>query len=160
MRHRYLEIRSLQTSDVITVIEILSPVNKRGAGRQKYESKRLEILESQTHLVKIDLLHTGQPIPVLGYELKSHYRVLVSAGDERPPAQLYPFNLQQSLPVFEVPLQSEDGAIAINIKPLLDEIYELSGYDLDVDYAQNPEPQWSASELSWIDQWLKSLELR
>ena len=55
VRHRYLKIRSLGTSDVVTVIEILSPVNKRGTGRQKYESKRLEILESQTHLVEIDL---------------------------------------------------------------------------------------------------------
>lgn len=160
VRHHYLEIRSLQTSEVITVIEILSPVNKRGAGRQKYESKRLEILESQTHLVEIDLLHKGQPMPVLGYGLESHYRVLVSPSSDRPQAQLYPFNLQQSLPTFEIPLQPEDIAIAIALKPLLDEIYELSGYDLDVDYRQDPEPNWSPAELEWIDQWLKSLELR
>ncbi len=60
VKHHYLKIRSLQTSDVITVIEILSPVNKRGAGRQKYERKRLEILESQTHLVENDLLHKSR----------------------------------------------------------------------------------------------------
>ncbi len=160
VRHRYLEIRSLQTSDAVTVIEILSPVNKRGAGRQKYESKRLEILESQTHLVEIDLLHKGQPMPVLGYASESHYRVLVSASSDRPQAQLYPFNLQQSLPTFEVPLQPEDAAIAITLKPLLDEIYELSGYDLDVDYRRDPEPSWSPSELEWINQWLRSLALR
>lgn len=168
VRHRYLEIRSLRTSDVMAkaptcrcaVIEILSPVNKRGIGRQKYESKRLEILESQTHLIEIDLLHEGQPMPVLNYDQASHYRVLVSESGERPRAQLYPFNLQQSIPAFWVPLKPEDAAIVVDLKPLLDEIYELSGYDLDIDYSQDPVPKWSASELAWIDQQLKSQQLR
>jgi len=160
VRHRYLEIRSIQTSDVIVVIEILSPVNKRGIGRQKYESKRLEILESQTHLVEVDLLHEGQPMLVLGYECKSHYRVLVSESDKRPRAQLYPFNLQQAVPAFGVPLKLEDDEIVVELKPLLDEIYELSGYDLDIDYGQDPVPKWSVTELEWIDQRLKTQTLR
>ena len=160
VRHRYLEIRSLQTNDAIAVIEILSPVNKRGTGRQKYESKRLEILESQTHLIEIDLLHEGQPMPVLNYEQHSHYRVLVSESDKRPLAQLYPFNLQQSIPAFWIPLKPEDGALVFELKPPLEEIYELSGYDLDVDYAQDPVPKWPASESTWIAQHLKSQNLR
>ena len=160
VRHRYLEIRSLRTSEVITVIEILSPVNKRGVGRQKYENKRLEILESQTHLVEIDLLHEGQPMPMLNYEQKSHYRVLVSESDHRPQAQLYPFDLQQSMPLFPIPLEPEDSAIVVDLKPLLEEIYELSGYDLDIDYSQDPVPKWSASELAWIDKRLTSQGLR
>lgn len=160
VRHRYLEIRSLKTSDVITVIEILSPVNKRGAGRRKYESKRLEILESQTHLVEIDLLHGGTPMPVLDYPSQSHYRVLVSNCEDRPRAQLYPFDVQQSFPAFWVPLKAEDEAIAVNLKPMLDEIYELSGYDLDLDYSQDPEPKWSAADLQWIEQRLIAQNLR
>lgn len=160
VRHRYLEIRSLRTSDVITIIEILSPVDKRGVGRQKYESKRLEILESQTHLVEIDLLHEGQPMPVLNYEPESHYRVLVSESGDRPQAQLYPFNLQQSIPPFWLPLKPEDPAIVVNLKPLLEEIYELSGYDLDIDYSQDPALRWSASDLIWIDKQLKLRQLR
>lgn len=155
VRHRYLEIRSLH-SDVITVIEILSPVNKRGIGRQKYESKRLEILESQTQLVEIDLLPTGKPMLVLGYELEIHYRVLVSESGDRPQAQLFPFDVQHALPKFRVPLKSEDAAVMINLKPLLNEIYELSGYDLDIDYRQAPVPKWPDPELRWIEQWLKS----
>lgn len=160
VRHRYLEIRSLRTSDAIAVIEILSPVNKRGIRRQKYESKRLEILESQTHLIEIDLLYEGQPMPVLNYDQASHYQVLVSESSERPQAQLYPFNLQQPIPAFWVPLKPEDASILVDLKPLLDEIYELSGYDLDIDYRQDPVPKWSASELEWIDQQLKLNQLR
>ncbi|MEM6452227.1 MAG: DUF4058 family protein [Cyanobacteria bacterium P01_D01_bin.105] len=160
VRHRYLEIRSLRTSNAITVIEILSPVNKRGIGRQKYDSKRLEILDSQTNLIEIDLLHEGQPMPVLNYEQHSHYRILVSESSERPQAQLYPFNLQQPIPAFWVPLKAEDPAIVVELKPLLDELYELSGYDLDIDYSQDPMPKWPATEVTWIDQQLKLQQLR
>lgn len=160
VRHRYLEIRSLQTSEAVTVIEILSPVNKRGMGRQKYASKRLEILESETNLVEIDLLHDGQPMPVLNYEEESHYRVLVSDSTHRPQAHLYPFSVQQLMPTFWVPLKPEDPAVMVDLKPLLNEIYELSGYDLDIDYHQDPLPKWSAFELSWIDQQLRTQALR
>lgn len=160
VRQRYLEIRSLQTSDVIAVIEILSPVNKRGVGRLKYENKRLEILKSQTHLIEIDLLHEGQSMPVLDYESTSHYQVLVSDSDNRPRAQLYPFNLQQPMPTFWIPLKPEDGSVAIALKPLIEDIYQLSGYDLDIDYTQDPLPTWSATDLTWIDQQLRAKNLR
>jgi hypothetical protein len=159
VRQRYLEIRG-RANDVITVIEILSPVNKRGAGRQKYEHKRLEILESETHLVEIDLLHTGLPLPVLGDDTDSHYRILVSHSRDRPQAQLYPFNLQQAVPVFGIPLAGEDAPISVNLKPLLDDIYDLSGYDLDLDYRQDPVPSWSPAELQWLDQHLQAQRLR
>src|SRR5687768_6784864 len=53
--HRYLEIRDKE-DDVITVIEILSPTNKRGKGRKQYLDKRADILGSFTNLVEIDLL--------------------------------------------------------------------------------------------------------
>ncbi|MBE9079637.1 DUF4058 family protein [Romeria aff. gracilis LEGE 07310] len=73
-----------------------------------------------------------------------------------------PHDLAKSppIPTFWVPLKPEDNAIAINLKPLLDEIYELSGYDLDINYNQDPVPVWPVSELEWIDRQLKSQELR
>lgn len=159
VRQRYLEIRSIQINDVVAVIEVLSPVNKRGAGRQKYESKRLDILESDTHLVEIDLLHSGTPLSA-GQDIESHYRILVSNSAERPQAQLYPFDLQNAFPVFEIPLVGDDSSVLVDLKPLLDEIYRLSGYDLDIDYRQDPEPVWSPAELQWMDQHLKNQGLR
>ena len=47
MREGYLEIREVETGDVITVIEVLSPTNKRaGRGRKAYNTKRLEVLST------------------------------------------------------------------------------------------------------------------
>lgn len=41
VRQAYLEIREVATSEVITVIEVLSPTNKGpGEGRRTYEAKR------------------------------------------------------------------------------------------------------------------------
>src|SRR5271157_4366954 len=56
-RQRYIEIRDRRNRSLVTVIELLSPSNKRsGPDREQYLTKRVEILASPTHLVEIDLL--------------------------------------------------------------------------------------------------------
>lgn len=61
LKQRYLEVREMGTDTVITVVELLSPTNKRsGEGRTAYEKKRQLILGSATHLVEIDLLRGGK----------------------------------------------------------------------------------------------------
>jgi len=51
VRETYLEVRLAQTHAVITVLELLSPANKRpGEGHQQYERKRLQVLATTTHL--------------------------------------------------------------------------------------------------------------
>jgi hypothetical protein len=63
VRETYLEVRTIDTDKVITVLEILSPTNKRpGEGRDLYERKRLILLGTLTHLVEIDLLRAGEPM--------------------------------------------------------------------------------------------------
>ncbi|MBE9095791.1 DUF4058 family protein [Tychonema sp. LEGE 07203] len=92
VREGYLEIRERGNEELITVIEVLSPSNKRtGKGRQMYEEKREEILSSRTHLIEIDLLRRGQKMPVIGNNIESHYSVLVCRGNRRPKADLYAF---------------------------------------------------------------------
>lgn len=44
VKQGYLEIREVATCEVVTAIELLSPVNKRsGEGRKIYETKRLRV---------------------------------------------------------------------------------------------------------------------
>ena len=105
----YLEVRDMETGWVVTAIEILSPVNKRpGESRMSYLQKRQRILGSLTNLVEIDLLRGWQPMPTLDNDIEKDYRVLVSRGTLRPEAELYPFNLQDRLPSFPLPLRPED----------------------------------------------------
>lgn len=134
IREGYLEVREVETEVLITTIEILSPTNKRtGKGRQIYEEKRAQVLASRSNLVEIDLLRKGDPMPMMGNDIQSHYRILVCRGDRRPYADLYAFNLQDIIPSFALPLRSGDTEPIIDLQTLLNQVYDIYGYDLVVD---------------------------
>ena len=73
--------------------------------------------------------------------VQSDYRILVSASEQRPGADLYAFNIQDPIPVFSLPLAADDPVPSIDLKALIEQIYEQSGYDLVIDYRQDPKPQ-------------------
>ena len=161
-REGYLEISETATKKLITVIEILSPTNKRDCkGRKIYEDKREEILGSRTNLVEIDLLQRGQKMPIIEKNIDSHYRILVCRGNCRPFADLYAFNLQNPMPAFPLPLRSGDTEPVINLQELFTEIYDVASYDLKIDY-RNWEviPPLSEADTIWADAWLRDRQLR
>lgn len=156
----YLEIRAVETEEVVTIIEVLSPKNKQvELGRLQYETKRLKILGSATHFVEIDLLRQGNSMPIVG-EPQRHYRIVVSHSETRPKAQLYGFNLQDRMPKFPVPLRAGEPEPILNLKPLLDEIYKQGSYDLRIDYRRSPIPAFSEPDIAWIDERLQQQRLR
>lgn len=145
---RYLEVRDVATGEVVTVVEVLSPKNKRaGEGRDQYLQKRQKVLGSQSHLVEIDLLRGGEALPMQD-AVVSDYRVLVSRVEQRPIAELYPFNLRDRLPCFGLPLRSQDAAIAIDLNALMQRVYEAAALDLAIDYGQ--QPGLSQEDLDWV----------
>jgi Protein of unknown function (DUF4058) len=156
VREAYLEVKDAVTQAVITVIEILSPTNKRGDGRQKYEQKRHQILGSSTHLVEIDHLREGQPLPMSAEAGHSDYRILVSHAEVRPIADLYPFNLPDPIPCFPLPLKGGDTEPIIDLKTLLDDVYQRSGYDYFLDDASPVIPPLSPEQAIWVEQILHS----
>lgn len=161
IRQGFLEVREVSTKEVVTAIELLSPINKRsGHGRQAYESKRQKVFNSATNLVEIDLLRAYEPMPMYGDSLESHYRVLVSPSQSRPQAQLYRFNMQEIIPTFQLPLREADSEPTIDLKTLLDDIYDRSSYDLKLNYQTKPLPSFSAEESIWLDDLLKEKKLR
>lgn len=147
---RYLEIREVETNRVVTVVELLSPKNKRaGEGRTQYLEKRQSILSSPTHLVEIDLLRTGKPMPVEGGR-KSDYQILVSCVRDRPAAARYPFDLREAIPRFPLPLRSSDPEPVIDLAALLSQIYAEAALDLAIDYAQPPNPALNQDDMAWM----------
>ena len=63
-RLSYVEIRDRRDRELVTVIELLSPANKyMGLDRGQYLAKRVELLNGPVHLVEIDLLRGGPPLP-------------------------------------------------------------------------------------------------
>jgi Protein of unknown function (DUF4058) len=161
IKESYLEVRKAGTHQVVTVIEVLSPTNKQGEGRSKYEEKRQTVLASSAHLVEIDLLRQGKPMAFSGAIAPTHYRILVSRSQRRPKADLYGFNLQDLMPIFAMPLAGNDAEPAINLKTMLDQLYDLGRYDLQIDYTQAPTaPKLSDADRDWCDQILQQNHLR
>lgn len=161
IKQGYLEVREVTTREVVTAIEILSPINKRsGEGRKQYESKRNKVLGSSTHLVEIDLLRQGQPMPVYHSNIKTHYRILVSRGDRRPQADLYAFNLPDIIPSFPLPLKSGDTEPLVDLQLLLNNVYDQASYDLAIDYTQEAVPPLLEAERVWVNTWLTEQKLR
>jgi Protein of unknown function (DUF4058) len=63
VRHHFVEIRDVSQHRLVTLIEILSPSNKRpGPDRDSYARKQREVLDSDASLVEIDLLRDGRRI--------------------------------------------------------------------------------------------------
>lgn len=161
VREVYLEIRSVETRRVVTVIEILSPANKRlGEGREEYLRKRLNILRTFTHLVEIDLLRMGEPMSLRGYDRYADYRILVSQAQRRPKADLRPFSVRQAIPTFPLPLLPEDDEPVVDLNQLLHVLYDRAGYDLRINYQEAPDPPLSDADAAWADALLHKAGLR
>ncbi|MFB2934167.1 DUF4058 family protein [Aerosakkonemataceae cyanobacterium BLCC-F154] len=161
IRQGYLEIRDVDKKEVVTVIEILSPVNKRpGEGREAYTEKQKKILGSLTHLVEIDLLRNWQAMPFSSNGIESDYRILVCRGDRRPSADLYAFNIRNAIPNFPIPLRSEDEEPVLDLQNILDNIYDIAGYDLQINYSRECVAALSEINAAWVDEVLQEQGLR
>ena len=161
VRESYLEVREVATGEVVTTIELLSPKNKRkGEGRKAYLTKRLQVLGIFTHLVEIDLLRVGKPMPIISPKIESRYRILVSRCERRFQAELYAFNLTDSNPTFPLPLCEGDPEPIVDLQSILDGVYDRAGFDLAIDYNLDGVPPLTDSEATWVDTLLREQGLR
>jgi hypothetical protein len=144
----FLEVRDRLKRELITVVELLSPTNKRGgADREQYVAKREELLKSAAHFVEIDLLRGGRPMPV-ERRPRCDYSVMVSRVEARPWAGFWPIRLRQRLPVIPIPLLSGDPDARIDLQEILHRVYDATGYE-DFIYASQPDPLLSAKDAAW-----------
>ncbi|QEH38941.1 hypothetical protein OJF2_75510 [Aquisphaera giovannonii] len=149
VRESYLEILDRHSREVVTVVELLSPSNKRrrGADRAQYLVMRSRVLASASHLVEIDLLRGGEPMP--GEDLpRCTYSVLVSRSEDRPAADYWPLGLADRLPVIPIPLRPPHSEASLDLQGLLDRVYDEAGYEYDI-YDGPPTPPLTAEEAAW-----------
>ena len=147
--HVTVEIRSADGNRLVTAIEILSPTNKRGKGRLEYLEKRQNILLSDTHLLEIDLLRRGQRLPMQEELPEAPYFVFLSRAGRRPLTEVWPIALEDPLPTVPVPLASGDFDVPLDLQQALQEVYDLLGFDLAINYAQPPEIPLTAEQWQW-----------
>jgi hypothetical protein len=149
----FLEIRDRRGRELVTVIELLSPSNKRsGEDREQYLAKRRELLRSPAHLVEIDLLRGWTPMPAEDRP-DGDYSVLASRAERRPAASFWPIGLRDRLPVIPIPLRAPDEDGRVNLQEVLHRAYDGPGYEHFI-YAGAPEPPLSAEDAEWARQFV------
>jgi hypothetical protein len=154
--HYTVEIRDVAENRLVTAIEVLSPTNKRGEGREEYLAKRRRLLLSDAHLIEIDLLRPGQRVPMRQDLPPAPYFVFVSRADARPVTDVWPVALDQPLPTVPVPLLPGDADVPLDLQRALTSVYDLVGYDLLLDYGRPPDAALRPEELAWADDLLKT----
>ena len=152
-RLSYVEIRDRRDRELVTVVELLSPANKHpGADREQYLAKRMELLNGPVHLVEIDLLRGGPPLPAEDRPDCS-YSVLVSRVERRRDADFWPISLRERLPVIPIPVRAPDPDARLDLQAVLDQIYDDAGY-ADYVYDGDPRPRLGLEDAEWARQFL------
>jgi Protein of unknown function (DUF4058) len=152
--HVSVEIRDVADRRLVTCIEVLSPTNKIGSGREEYAGKRFQILSSSAHLLEIDLLRagtrfpTGKPLPAVPYF------VFLSRAERRKDVEIWPIALESPLPEVAVPLLPGDADARLDLQKALTTVYDILGYDELIDCGKPPPGPLSEAELKWVDEQL------
>lgn len=163
IKDRYLEILDVHNREVITTLELLSPINKRrGApGFDDFWRKRREIFESQVHWIEIDLLREGnRPARFAG---KSDYYALLKRGGQWEKLDVWFFNLRDKMPTIAVPLRPPFDDVPLDLQTAFDVTYERAYYADSIEYTQEPpEPELKKQDAEWVRErvreWLNARE--
>jgi hypothetical protein len=158
LRLNRVEIRTVGVQQLVAVIEILSPVNKRPAHQayRDYRRKRRALLRSEVHLLEIDLLRAGERPPLEQPVPPAPYYAVLSRADRRPNVAVWPIQLRDLLPVLPVPLLQPDPDAPLDLGTAVADVYERGAYAAQIDYRPAPPPPpLSPEEAGWVEELLR-----
>ena len=147
----YIVLRSKDSEEVVTVIEVLSPTNMSlAAGRAEYLSKRNSLIRSRVNLIEIDLLRGGSRLPTVEQLPVADYYAYVSRATERPKVAVYAWPLDRQLPPIPVPLAEAEAEVQLDLQSVFNTTYDRAGYDYALKYDQPIEPPLNESQQAWV----------
>lgn len=160
----YIKIVNVESGDVVTLIEALSPANKIGRGRAQFIERQDEILETPLNLVEIDLLSRPTSTYDRLFELHSphdwRYNICISRPQRRTSVEVYAIPLRDRLPRCKIPLLPEDDDAVLDLNAVLARCYDVGAYDLLLDYSKPPSVSLSKAEEEWLESLLLEKGLR
>ncbi len=149
-RHVWIEILKLPEQRLLTVVEVLSPTNKRG-GRKKYLAKRHELLGREVHLVEIDLLAGGQRLPMGRGMPPGDFYAIIGRYENRLRADVLAWSIRQPLPKVPIPLLAPDPDVVLDLAEVVATSYERGRYARLIDYARPLELPLDAGDREWAE---------
>jgi hypothetical protein len=165
-KQSYLEIRRRRGKEVqiVTSIEVLSPSNKKtgNPGREKFLEKQRKTLESETHLVEIDLLRGGAHTLAVPRDLVKaqagpfDYLVSIHRFDRPKEFLVYPIALSQRLPEIDIPLLPGDLDVPLDLQAVFNQSYDFGPYQKEIAYGKDPiVPRLTLEQAEWAAPLLK-----
>lgn len=151
IREPYVEIHLRGSGEVVALIEILSPGNKRPGsdGRREYLAKRESVLPTRVHLIELDLLRGGERLPMGRPLPTADYFAFVRRGTARMAAGVWPISLREPLPTIPVPLADDDPDLPLDLQAVFTTVYDQTGYDYSLDYERDTVPPLSEEDAAW-----------
>jgi hypothetical protein len=133
---RLIRARLDEGERLVASIEVLSLANKTPGrrGRDLYLRKQRELLDSQTHLVEIDLLRGGThtiAVPRDRAEAAAgplDYHVSIHRFDQLEDFLVYPIRLDERPPELAIPLLPGDPEVTIDLQAIFDRSYDACPY--------------------------------
>jgi hypothetical protein len=148
-----LEIRDTAQNQLVTSIELLSPVNKRDAGLHQYRVKRQRLYQAGVHLLELDLIRRGtRPISHADVPNVPYLIALTRANAGK--TDLWPMRFQDPWPRVPVPLRQPDDDVVLELGLAFSDVYDEAAYELSIDYQQPPPPPALAEH---DNAWVRSL---
>ena len=146
----FLTIKELPGRKLVTVIEVLSPTNKKAKdARAEYLEKRRTLIRSGVHFVEIDLLRAGEPMPLINSAPPSDYRILICRRGHATRAVLHAFSWTVPIPVISIPLLPADAEPILDVNAVLHGLMDRVRYDVVVNYGEPPEPPLRLEDEPW-----------
>jgi hypothetical protein len=156
-----IEIRDVAKRRLVTLIEILSPANKRSQGAGEYQARRRKLLDQKVHLLELDLLRGGERILLWGDLPPAAYYIMLSRAEDRPTTEVWPVALAETLPAVPVPLLPPDADLIFDLQGAVDACFDLVHYERLLDYtAAPPPPSLTADEVAWVEATLQRAGIR
>ncbi|MFQ5615469.1 MAG: DUF4058 family protein, partial [Anaerolineales bacterium] len=147
-------IKSVDGDRLVTNIKLLSPANKLSGtdDYRAYQRKRRTLLQSNSHLLEIDLTRRGKRKHLAVDLPKTPYLILLSRSYRRPRAEAWPIQLADPLPSIPIPLLRPDPDVPLDLQAILTQIYTQARYHLRIDYRQPPPPPaFSKQEMAFLE---------
>lgn len=156
----YLEIIDLSNGQkVVTVIEVLSPGNKvAGPARDSYRKKQREVLESDAHLVEIDLLRKGGhvlSVPEHEVRMKLIYDYMICvnrAVGTRDRYEIYYRSVRERIPPIAIPLADGDPDVHLDLQAALARTHDEGSYLEQIAYRNSCVPRLPREDQEWADE--------
>jgi hypothetical protein len=158
LRITWVEVRSLPDMELVTAIEVLSPINKAWQGRRAYLDKRDQLHASRVNLVEIDLLLGGAPLPMKERIEPGGYYAIVARGARLPVAEVYNWSVRDPLPPLPIPLRPPDQDILIDLAALVTRVYNLGRYSRTLRH-EAPLPETTllnSDDRAWVESLVKA----